>query len=127
MDAVIGVRRLGNGTVELVRRIWHVTIRGPLVRLAGPPPAQGLVGVVQAAPHSRKALVSSLIEAALGLGPPQPMLLGDQFLDLIQDMVFVHMPSLLRSQRGRAGRGRVTSPSASAHSIVRRNMSGAGV
>ena len=95
MDAVIGVRGLRTRTVELVRRIGHVTVRGPLVRLAGPPPAQGLVGVVQAAPDSRKAFVSGLVEPVLGLCPPQPVLLRDQFLDLIQDRVFVHMPSIV--------------------------------
>ena len=70
MDAMIAVRRLAIRTVEFVRRIRHVAVRRPLVRLTGPPPAQGLVGVVKPAADNRKALVSSVVEAALGLCPP---------------------------------------------------------
>ena len=70
MDAVIGVRRLATRTLEVVRRIRHVAVRGPLVRLTGPPPAQRLVCVVEPAPDHRKAFVSSRVEPALGLCPP---------------------------------------------------------
>jgi len=70
VDAMIGVRRLAIRTVELVRRIWHIAVLRPLVWLAGPPPAQSLVGVVEPAADSCKALVSSLVERALGLCPP---------------------------------------------------------
>lgn len=70
MDAVIAVRRLPNRTVELIRRIRHVAVLRALVRLTGPPPAQGLVRVVKPAADNCKALVSGVVERALGLCPP---------------------------------------------------------
>jgi hypothetical protein len=94
VDAVIGVWRLAVRTVEFVRRIRHIAVRRPLVRLTGPPPAQGLVGVVETAADNRKALASSVVEPTLGLRPPQPVLLGDEPLDLIQDRLLVHESSI---------------------------------
>ena len=70
MDAMIGVRRLAIGTVELVRGIRYVAVCRPLVRLTCPPPAQGLVGMVKPAADNCKAVVSSVVERVLGLCPP---------------------------------------------------------
>jgi len=70
MDTVIGVRRLAARTVELIRRIRHIAVRRPLVRLTGPPPTQSLVRVVKSAPDNCKAFMSRVVERALGLGPP---------------------------------------------------------
>ena len=70
MDAVIAVRRLADRTVEFVGRIRHVAVRRPLVRLTGPTPAQGLVGVIKPSADNCKAFVSSVVERALGLCPP---------------------------------------------------------
>ena len=95
MNPVIAVRGLAIGAVQVVRGIRHVAVRGPLVRLAGPPPAQGLVCVVEAAPDNGQALVPSLVERAIRLGPPQRVLLGDQLLDLIQHRLLVHTASIV--------------------------------
>lgn len=96
MDAVVAVRRLGVRSVEVVRRIRHVAVRRSLVWLTGPPPTQGLIGVVEAAPHDREAPVSGIVERALGLCSPEPVFLGHQLLDLIQDRLFVHASSITR-------------------------------
>ena len=94
MDAMFAVRRLGIRSVELVPRIRHVTVRWSLVRLTGPPATQRLVGMVETAPHDHEALVSRVVERAVCLRAPQPMLLGDQLLNPIQDSLFVHAPSI---------------------------------
>lgn len=94
MHAVIFVRRLAVGAVELVRRIRHVAVRRPLVGLPGPPPAQGLVGVVKALTDYGEALVSGLVESALRLRVPQLVLFCDQLLDLVQHRLIVHTASI---------------------------------
>ncbi len=82
---MVAVRRLGVGSVQVVRRIRYVAVRGPLVRLAGPPPTQRLVRPVEPTAHGREALVPGVVERAVGLCSPEPVLLGDELLDLIQD------------------------------------------
>ena len=101
MDAVVAVWRLGVGSVELVRRPWHVAVRGPLVRLARPPPTQGRIRMVERTPHRREALVSGVVERTVGPCPPEPMLFGDQLLYPIQDRLLVHGPSILARRRHR--------------------------
>ena len=96
VDAVVAVRRLGIWPVEVVRWPRNVAVGRALVRLTRPPPAQGFVGLVEPAPHRGEALVSGLVESPLGLCPPEPVFLGYQFLDLIQDRLFVHAPSITR-------------------------------
>ena len=102
MDAVLAVRRLGVGPVERVRRPWHVAVRGSLVRLPGAPATQRLVGMVELAPPGRQALVSRVVERAVGLCAPELVLLGDQLLDLIQDGLLFHRPSITRAWRSAA-------------------------
>ncbi len=96
MDAVVAVRRLGVSSVKLVRRIRHVSVREPLIRLTSPPATQRLVGMVELAPHDPEALVSRLVERVVGLCSPEPVLLSDQLLNVIQDRSFVHTSSITR-------------------------------
>jgi len=96
VDAVIAVRRLGVGSVKLVRRIRDVAVQGSLVRLTSPPPTQRLVGMVEPAPHDREALMPRVVERAVGLCSPELVFLGDQLLDAIQDRLFVHAPRIAR-------------------------------
>ncbi len=102
MDAVVAVRRLALESLEFVRRVWHVAVRGSLVGLPGSPATQRLVGVVKRAPHLGEALVSCVVELAARLGSPQLVLLGDQFFDPIKDGLFFHTASIVRRDR-RAG------------------------
>ena len=106
MDAVVAVRRLGVGSVEVVRRPWHVAVRRALVRLTGPPTAQRLIRTVEPAPHGREALVSRFVERMVGLCSPETVLLGDQLLDLIQDGLFVHDGEHNPPSRGQGGQWR---------------------
>jgi hypothetical protein len=102
VDAVIGMRRLAVGAVELVRRIRHVAVRRPVIGLPGPPAAQGLIGVVEFTPHRRQPFVPVLVEAAFALCSPEPVLLGDQSLDLVQNGLLVHSPII--ASRGQTQR-----------------------
>ena len=70
MHAMITVRWLGIWSVEVVWRPRHVTVRGALVRLPRPPPAQRLVCMVEPTPHDRQALVPGVIQRTVGLGLP---------------------------------------------------------
>ena len=95
MHAVLAVRRLGIRSLELVWRIRHVTVRRSFVRLTRSPPAESLVGVVEASADGCQALMAGVVEPPLRLGPPQRVLLGDELLDLIQDRLFVHDASIV--------------------------------
>lgn len=95
MYAVVAVWRLTVWSVEFVRRIRHVAVRGPLVRLTSPPATQRFVGVIQPAAHLDQAPVSSLVEAAAGLGSPQLVFLGDQLFDLIEHGLLFHTSSIV--------------------------------
>lgn len=95
MDAVVAVRRLAFRSVELVRRIRHIPVRGFLIRLAGPSTTQRPVGVVERAPHLGEAPMSSFVEPALGLCSPQAVFLVDELFDLIEDGLFVHTSSIV--------------------------------
>ena len=92
---MLGVRWLGIRSLELVRWIRHLAVRRSFVRLTGSPPAEGLVGVVQAPADGTQALVAGVVEPPLRLGPPERVLLGDELLDLIQDRLFVHSASIV--------------------------------
>lgn len=90
MHAVVAVRRLRIRSVEVVRRIRYVAIRGSLVRLTSPSATQRLVGMVEPASYRRQTLVPGVVERMVGLRSPEPVLLGDELLDLIQDGLLVH-------------------------------------
>ena len=96
MDAVVAVGRLALGSLEFVRRVWHVAVRGSLVGLPGSPATQRLVGVVKRAPHLGEALVSCVVEPAARLRSPQLVFLGHQFFDPIKDGLFFHTASIVR-------------------------------
>ena len=96
MNAVVAVRRLGIGSVQVVRRVGHVTVRGSLVGLTSASPTQRLVRMVEPAPYRRETLVPGVVERAVGLCSPEPVLLGDQLLDLIQHGLLVHGTSITR-------------------------------
>ena len=70
MHAVVAVRRLRIRSVEVVRRIRYVAIRGSLVRLTSPAPTQRLVGMVEPASYRRQTLVPGLVEPTVGLRSP---------------------------------------------------------
>ena len=115
MQAVLGMRRLPVGSVEVVRRPRHVAVGGPFVRLPGAPSSQRRVGAAEAATHLREALVSGIVEPALGLRSPERVLLGDQILDLVQDRLLVHELSISPVSPGAAaptgpGHGRAEPP-----------------
>jgi hypothetical protein len=95
VDAVIGVQGLWVGALELIWRIRHFIVGRSLVPLTGSPPAQGLVRVVELPTDAHQALVSGAFEPPLRLGPPQRVLLSDQFLDSIQDGLLVHEASIV--------------------------------
>jgi hypothetical protein len=99
VDAVVAVGRLALGSLEFVRRVWHVAVRGSLVGLPGSPATQRFVGVVKPAPHLGEALVSCVVEPAARLRSPQLVFLGHQFFDPIKDGLFFHTASIVRRDR----------------------------
>jgi hypothetical protein len=110
VHAVLGVGRLGFEAVELVRRVRHVAVRGSLIRLTGSPPAENLVGVVQASPDGCEALMAGVVERPLRLRAPERVLLGDELLDLIEDRLFVHEASIVRTRPLRRSELRASRP-----------------
>ena len=95
MHAVLRVRWLGIRSLELVRRLRDVAVRRTFVRLTSSPPAESLVGVVEASADGCQALMAGVVEPPLRLGPPQRVLLGHELLDLIQDGLFLHEASIV--------------------------------
>ena len=61
-DPVLAVAWLALGPVELVGRIGNVRVSGPLIGLAGPPPAQRSVGLVEVLADHGQALVPFVVE-----------------------------------------------------------------
>lgn len=100
MDTMLAVGRLAFGSVEFVGGPRYLAVRGSLVRLPGPPATQRRVRLIEPAPHLGETLVSSFVETAGGLCPPELVLLGDQLFDLVEDGLLFHSPSIVGMRPG---------------------------
>ena len=76
---MVAVGRLGFGSLEVVRRPWHVAVRRARVRLPCASPAQRHVRTFEFAAHRLEALVCGLVMRTIARRSPEPVLLGTSF------------------------------------------------